>query len=384
MIGFIVSCKSDEPGPLGSDLIPGEDEIIITEISSLDDSLSQKSSDYHYDIDLGDAGTIFLGRESSGYEASLLLRFFIVMSDSIREAVDSDEITVLNSWIELHPTYTLGDKSSTFNFSVHNINGSWSSRNFNSDSLSVLDYDSENILGSLKENTDTLVSFYFSNDRALLWLQKVYNDDLPDNNGLLLLPDAATNKIMGFGALSSLRLLNEPQLFIEVEKAGSFVDTVVAAISGDVSVVGSEYPVSSGNIYVEGGTSVRSKVWFDLSAIEKNTVINKAELSLFIDSTNSFIGSRSSDSLDISFSEDSVENVISESYLSKLFIREGNKYKADITNYVQHWINGVDNDGIIINVNSEKNTLNKIAFHSSSAGNGALRPRLDIVLTRKR
>lgn len=366
----VLSC-SEDPASIGSAQIPKD--IIISEINSIDDSIAQTSSFFQEEIERGISSRIFLGRFND-LESHALYRFIFSLPDSITSALESDSLNILEAKIKMHPVYELGE--GTFDFSVHKINSSWTETAFDSDSLNNLQYDAAD-LSTEKTFTDSLITFSLPLDLASDWLYKKVDDSIEDNNGLYLQPSSGSQKIIGFRGFSGDPAdLSLTSIEIIVEKPGEFTDTVYAFGFPDVYIPKAEVPVADGNIFIQGGIALQSKINFDISGIPKSAIINNAELKLFIDEEKSYLGDPTRDSLFVRFNlQDSVEQ-------SGIYFRRVDDYfTGPVTGFVQDWVSGTENNGLNISIYNETNTLSRYALYGSGINDPLLKPVLTIYYT---
>ena len=153
---FFISCQ-DDPSPVGADQLPKEDKFRFDTLNTQVTPIPQTSSFFTDSIDLGASERVFLGK-TNDITSSLLLRFLMLIPDSVAVEVDSGNIHLLESWIELTPISTLGDNSSNFDFTVHEIKEEWLPADFGVDELNALAVGMEDISGS-NTISDTLISF---------------------------------------------------------------------------------------------------------------------------------------------------------------------------------------------------------------------------------
>lgn len=373
---FLFSSCQDDPTSLGKNFIGDEIEIII--LNSTEDSLVQHSSSYLVDsLSLGASSRILLGNLDY-VKSSMLLRFGITLPDSIRTSLLNKSLTVLNSEVELRPNYRIGDLTQQFNFSVHKITSKWGSAKFNADSLALLSYEPNEITDQ-KEISDTLIKFNVHSEIALEWMNALAGDSLAENYGMVFFPTSGTNLIYGFRAFPFIQFENSPLIRFIVENENSKIDTVVATLVFDVHVPEGTPPVvSDDRIQLISGLGQRGKLFFDLSKLPQNVNINRAELTLQLDSLNSVVGSPAADSLRIQLFADSSDlSVISNLRSSRLRF-DGKQFKGDITQPIQLISNGTDNQGMRLILSNEVEALDKYVVYGGRFSDPSLRPKLVI------
>jgi hypothetical protein len=380
VIGFIIvtlSACSDDPSSIGIDLLQ-RDFIFVSEFDSQIDSLSQSSSFFKKVIPLGFSSKILLGKRDDT-EASVLMRFAFAINDSMKDDFLEDRININNAYIELTPTYTFTDTLAPFDFSVHKINNNWSLTEFTGDSLDNLSYENED-LSSNKNFTDSLYTFNLDNDLIISWIKFSIDTSLGKNFGIYYKPDLSAGKIIGFEAFT-FTSTDAAKLKVIVEKPGSYIDTISGFIFGDVSAVKTEDPMNTaGKIVVQASTTLQSKLFFDLSTIPENIIINRADLIIQEDTLNSIIGSGFGTNLAVYMITEADSNIVDES--SGVTLAESdNVFTANITDIINFWYSGGDNSGMIIRSASIIDGLNLIALRGSGYQVESERPRLKIVYT---
>jgi len=378
IINFI-SCSDDPPTSIGIDLLDG-DYLIVNTFDTQDDSVTQFSSFFKEVIPLGLSSKVLIGKKDE-LEASTLMDFAFFIEDSLRQDFLDGNITVNQAFIELTPQYTYTDTTAAYDFSVHKINSDWSILGFTSDSLANLSFDAED-LSSNKNFTDSIYTFDLNNDFVLQWIKISIDSSLGENNGIYYKPTVNTGKVVGFQALTTTSS-DAAKLKVVIEKQGSFVDTIRAFIFGDVSAVAADLPVlPAEDIGVQASTTIQSKLFFDLSEVPPDIIINKAELILTEDTLSSITGSSFNSNLAVFKITDSSDVTVDEGN-GILLIKNENTYTANITTFITSWITNEDNQGMVIRSASLVEGLELFAIRGSEHPELSERPRLRIVFTSK-
>ena len=379
---FFLSCN-DEPSSLGIEIIES-DFVIVKTFDSQVDTIQQNSSFFKRVVPLGSSAWVLIGKYQTASQtlaASTLLKFIFTLPDSIENDIDVDSINVLDSWIILTNKYVYGDTLSTMNFTTHQINSNWSANSFTIDELPSLQYDPENVSSEFSAS-DTLYSFHLDENLVYSWMQNSVDTSLAKNYGIYLEPTSESNKIIGFQALTTTSS-EAAKLFVVIEKPGAYVDTINGFISGDISAVaGSEPSLPSGLIAAQSSVTINSKLNFDVGVLPVGLVINKAELILTSDSTNSFYGSNYNNTLRVYFlnSNDSIKtegNPITFTY-------SDNQFKGDITAFVRSWVSRGENFGMLIETGNQTLGTDLFAIKGSDYSEITDRPRLLITFTVKK
>jgi len=377
IINFI-SCSDDPPTSIGIDLLDG-DFLIVSTFDTQDDSVTQFSSFFKEVVPLGLSSKVLIGKRDE-LEATALMDFAFFIVDSLQQDFLDGNITVNQAFIELTPQYTYTDTNAAYDFTVHQITSNWS-LGFTSDSLANLTYDQAD-LSSNKNFTDSIYTFDLDNDFVLQWIKNSIDSSLGENNGIYYKPTMSTGKVVGFQALTTTST-DAAKLKVVIEKQGSFVDTIRAFIFADVSAVEADLPVLPVvDIGVQASVTIQSKLFFDLSEVPPDIVINKAELILTEDTLSSITGSSFDSNLLVFKITDSSDVTIDEG-IAILLSKKNNIYTGDITSFVTSWINNEDNQGIVVQPASLIEGLELFAIRGSEYPELSERPRLRIVFTSK-
>lgn len=372
------SC-SDSPSSLGSDLL-SQDLINILELDSAKDSLFQSSSIYKKVIELSSASRLLLGKKDN-VDAGILIKFLIGFADSIKEQLINNELSILSARIEFTKNYTYGNSAASIDFSVHKINSNWST-GFTSDSLALLTYDANDISFS-KTFSDSINGFNFDTQTALNWLKARADSSTPIDNGLYIKPSVGSEKIIGFQALT-IEDLPIPSLQIIVQKAGVYSDTLSYFPSVDLSVVSGSLPdVGTENIGIQAGLNSEVRLFFNLSSLPKDVVVNYAQLTLTVDTIKTLTGSSFTNSIRVNYITDSSSLTI-DSTFSLFLNRDGNTFKGSVTSFIQRSLAEQNNQGLILSAGDKLNGVELFAIKGSNAAVFAEQPNLQIIYTSKK
>ncbi|MCX8011471.1 MAG: DNRLRE domain-containing protein [Ignavibacteria bacterium] len=383
---LFTSC-SDEPNSTGFNLLNPNDLIELNKLDSQTDSLFQISSLQKRIVNLG-GGTRLLVGHYKNLEASTLIRFNFGLSDSIKNALLKDSLSIISAKLLLYPTYKFDTLGNSFQLNVYEIQTWWGSDSFTSDSLnsSHFRYSVENIESNFNDS-DTLVTCNLNANKVLSWLKAAADTSLADHPGIYLKSDVSkTNFIRGFRALVQDLNLNVTTLQVIYSK-GTTTDTLKFIPSADVYVVKEKYQnnFDSKFIYLQSSLNYVSKLYFDISKLPKNAIINSASLELNLSKDKSILGSPATyDSIFVlklidssKPSYDSLNNFVVTHVSTGL-------YKTDITRYVQGWVNGESNQGMLLNIYDPNGGLELLAFDGSTSDNFVKRPKLKIYYSIKR
>ncbi len=376
---FILYSCNDNPTSVGLGLLRN-DYINVKQLDSYTDSLKQTSTYYKKSVPLGISNTLLIGN-AANVQSSSLIKFSIVLDDSVKQDLLSNKINVVSSNVLLYPIYTFGDTNASLDFTVHKVLNTWDPNVIDGDNASSISYDQTD-LSTSRNYSDSLVTFKLDNSLVTGWLNYVADTSQPAAYGIYLIPNSSSKKVVGFQALS-VGSSNVSTLQIILQKPGVYQDTLSFYPNQDASVVTGNLPnLSADEFAVQGGLTVNSKLWFDVSAIPKNTVINHALLTLNIDTLASITGTIFVNSLEARLFWDTTQGTYDTNQVFTLS-RSGNTFQGDITHYVQSWIDSGNNLGILLRVSSQTSGLELFALKGSNAADRALRPRLQLTYTSK-
>lgn len=377
IFGFVLYSCSDEPSSVGIDLLD-QDLPKLDTINSVDGSFNQTSSYFKKVIPLGSSSRLLVGKKSNLTAHTLLIQLFI-LPDSIKNDYKDGNLVIEKAYIELYPNYVYpaSDSLAAFDFTVNKILSKWSSSTFSADSFSTLQFEATD-LSSNKVFGDSVYSFNVPPDFAKGIIDFSINPDSLSNNGILISPTASSQKIMGFGAFTNF-LDVDPKLKVIVTKAGAYTDTLTAFTTSDISVVLGDAPQPEpGFILIQSSLILNSKLYFDLSAIPENVVINRASLKVYTDSTRNILGSQFDNSV-IAYT---IVNSETDSVSTSLFSRldgTANSFTGNITTILKYWLVENKNYGLIIRPETEQNGLELFYLYGSEAADIAKRPYLEII-----
>jgi hypothetical protein len=376
---LIVGCN-DSPTDLGTGFLI-QDGVEVLKLDSSIDSILQSSNSFKNVFTLGGSSHLLLGK-AENITSHVMLKFVFAIPDSIKEQLILRNLTVIDSYVEMFKNYSFGDSNATLDYKVFKVNEYWSSSTFTADSFAFLDFDNTSDLSFNRTNVnDSLYSFHLDTTLTSAWLQNFADTNVASNYGIVLSPTDNSQKVLGFTAFNTSGE-NDPRLRIIVEKPGAYVDTLIGYISTDLSVVLGDIPnVGTENLAIQSSLTSEAKLFFDLSSIPENVVINSASLTLTIDTIASKVGSSYTDKLAVYLLADSAENELNDDYVYSLS-RSGSTYTGEITNIVRAWNNNVENQGMLIKSSLEFWGLEIFAIKGSNAALIEQRPKLEIVYSR--
>jgi hypothetical protein len=385
---IFLSC-SDDPSSVGIDLIPDEDKIDFKQFDTHLTPLSQESSFHEAKLKLGISSKLLLGKTSFA-ESQMMLRYNVSLVDSLMNYLKNGQLVIRKVWIDLYPTYLLGDKSQNFNFTVHQIRNDWSPGGFDKDSLKFLQFDQSNVsIPSSFNFTDSLITVDIQPSVMQQWYKHKYDSlNTPKNFGLLFKPTSNTQKILGFNAIQIDVVSKLPVLSAVIERGSVFKDTITFTPFTDVHVVTGSLPIVTDKMYIQGGTSLRSTLFFNLSSLPKDIILSKANLELSIDTLNTFESTPKSDTLIVQvLASRTTKALNADSTLYVFLTRSGSKFTGEISWIVQKWLSLGDNyknEGLLVSLFDELSTAARYTLFGSSYHDVNLRPRLKLIYIQKK
>ncbi len=377
---ILISC-SDEPSSVGIDLI-GSDYIVVKTFDSAVDTINQSSSFFKQVVPLGTSDWILVGKKQNT-TASTLMKFIFSLPDSLKTDVLADNLNITNAWIQLRNkySYTSADTLGTMNFTVHKVNSYWTYTSFTIDSLSKLQYETSDVSSNFIIN-DTSYTFNINNSLPLAWMKNSADNTVESNFGIYLEPTPSSDKIVGFQALTAFSS-QAAKLYVVIEKAGAYVDTIGGIIAADVSLVDSPLPtLPEGLMCVQSSVSVNSKLTFDIGVLPPGLVINKAEIIISADTINGIKGSSYNNSLKLYYLTYADSLNTQGSPVTLLY--SGGNYTGEITGFVRSWVSSKQNFGMLLQSGNQILGLDLFALKGSDYQEISERPRLRITYTQQR
>lgn len=372
---FLSSC-SDDPSSVGLGILDNSDYIALNADSSIQ---TQSASYFQTHPKLSASDRILLGK-SGNLQASMLVQFALAsLPDTTRTGLVDGSVTIKSATVQMSPVYTLGSSTANFDFSVHQINNTWT-QNFTADSLAKLNYDASNLKSSQLTTTDTLYTFNLDNNAVSGWLKDTSYINRR-NFGLYFAPSASSAKIVGFQAIALSLVKPIMKMAVVFTKQGGGDYTVTFNANNDLHTVSGTLPqITSSDLAVQGGLAVSSRFHINTSNIPADAIINSAVLELTIDTLQSAAGSPASSYLVVQFATDNSTNAY-DSTKTTVLNRSGNVFSGNIAPHLQRWLNKEANNGLMISLGNEAASADLFTFKS---GSSADRPRLKILYTARK
>ncbi|MHB8578816.1 MAG: hypothetical protein ACYDA4_03020 [Ignavibacteriaceae bacterium] len=379
----LYSC-SNNITPIGAQLV-GSDLVNLQTLDSYTDSLRQTSTYFKSSVNLSSSSYIFLGKKNNA-QASSLIKFSVSLPDSINQDLAANNAHVISSKITLPTGYTYVDSNASLDFNVYKITNVWTSTTYTANNISSLAFDPVDV-SSNRVVTDSLTTFNISNSLSTSWLIAAADSVDSTIYGIYLVPTSGSQKILGYTTSTSTTTSNI-SLQLVIQKPGDYTDTTTFYPLQDASVITGILPsVSHEDIVVQAGVEINSKLWFDVSKIPANAVVNYADLTLTADSSAQLFGSTFYNALlasNLADSASALPDSSSASLYNIMLSLTGNQYVGNVTPIVQKWISSKNNQGLLLEADGNLLGLELFALKGSSASNLQLRPRLRITYTTRK
>ncbi|GMU85416.1 MAG: hypothetical protein AMXMBFR48_06580 [Ignavibacteriales bacterium] len=371
---LIITGCGDDPSSVGSGLIP--DKITIKDFDSELDSVNKSSGSFRKVVSLNGA-SFFLAGRADGITASSLIRFDFSIFP-YKTDLKNDSLIIRSAKVRLTPFYFYGDTSSHVPLEAYKVYNNWSSGSLNNDSIPDLIVPRENLIvpGS-QTSSDSAYTFNLQNSIVKEWLYSVSDTTGFVNNGLMITGAAGGTRIAGFRSFSTDEYII-PSIELVLEKTGSYVDTVIYFLLEDIHVVeGGALTLPADRLLVRSGFVDFSKLYFDLSKLPAGAIINKAVLTLHVDTVNTKTGDNIENLLYAYFMSDSLANKY-ETITASQLSRAGATYTGEVTSIITRMLFQNNNQGIALTPGSLSDGVERFVLYSTTHPDPLLRPRLQI------
>lgn len=364
----------DDPASVGSGLIP--DKVSIKEYDSETDSVVKSSENFRRVVSLNSASYFLAGR-ADGITASSLIRFDFSIFP-YKTDLKNDSLIIRSAKVRLSPFYYYGDTSSQLPLEVYKVYNNWSSGTLTNDSIPDLIVPRENLIVPGSQFTsDSVYTFNLQNSIVKEWLYSASDTTGFVNNGILITGAANATKIAGFRSFSTDENII-PSIELVLEKSGTYVDTVIYFLLEDIHVLeGGALSLPADRMLVRSGFVDLSKLYFDISKLPAGAIINKAVLTLHVDTLNTKTGDNFENILYAYFMSDSVTNQYENATSSQLN-RVGATYTGEVTSIITRMRFQNNNQGIAITPGSFTDGVERFVLYSTTHPDVNLRPRLKI------
>ncbi len=302
-----------------------------------------------------------------------------------------DTILVLSATLRLRAATWYGSANAPFAFTVHRIIHSWTSYTLTWDSVQTGFYEplprGQFSVTSAPDSFDIVVDLDTSMVRE--WFA-TSSSTTNTKYGIVLVPDPSTTNcvrgVYGFGTGDTVD--RSPLLtVIAGNTAGVPLDTTTYASGQDTFVGTDDHPgLDPSVLTIQAGVNFRSAISFDLSAIPRGSIVNRAEMILTKDDAGTRLSRFLPDtaiSAHILYTDSSLTSAFSAEDAST-FGRPSpgvpSTFTFDIRTAAQSWLRG-PNYGVLLRFPTEQeySTPELISFYGATTTDPARRPRLKIL-----
>ncbi len=380
---LITGC-AEKPKSIGGSLINPNDIFTIAETTFT----AISDTTFKITVANGFGTSNLVGRLSANEELTALFDFIptSVVDSLVGAQIDTAEL-------RLTVNYRLNPSASPIEFEVREIKQSWSQSTFTADSLTASTVGSA-VLGTFSDsmNFGQEVVARLNSNAVRRWIDayKTSTDTTLKEKfyGFAVKPkNTIVTGVIGFTTFNTFASIL-PRLVIKYTKYGK-LDSLVFTSGQDTYAATFVGPPVLSKFEVRGAFGVRSKVRFDVSALANKPIVNRAIVTVKMDTTAS---------LRSGFSPDSVvallglSNSLLDSSSSSIYTYGVKKtgsasqpvYEFAVTNIAQRWINNINpNEGLVLRWAAEISTSDKIVFLPSSDPDPSKRPTLTITYSKK-
>jgi hypothetical protein len=367
LLAAFLACGSDTPIQ-GFDLSNPDSRGLVdsTAIKEIDFELTYTDSI----VPTGAVSSSLLLGSFNNVESRVLLRFNAIP--------DTAEIT--KATLILRTNAIIGDEIKTaFSATVHNVLEDWNEltvtdENFhhNYDRSPIAAAEILSVTQVFDENDSLIIEpvrFQFNEAGVALVNGWADTTDATPNYGMLI-DFSNSTFIKSFFTVSNAA--NRPLLELEV-MSGSVLDTVSVPVTQDAFIARELVSLPSGPLYVDNIFGKHAIVKFDLSAIRRESTVNRAQLELTVDQAHTFISESQfsfqvmrllkpftePDSIAFDFGFAALATVSSTG--SKITVSESSL--PVFRRIVQDWVTGqVENHGLLIRTNTPGQSISRVAI----------------------
>ncbi|MHC1739385.1 MAG: hypothetical protein AB9882_15365 [Ignavibacteriaceae bacterium] len=375
---FIYTACSDDPSSLGSDLNQNN-SVAVSSLDTSKDTVFQTAGSFKKVLPLGSSDKLLLGK-TSNVESSVLIKFALSLSDTYKN--DLDSIQIVEAKVYFTNSYSYGDSNGVFDFTTHKVTYEWGYSTFSYDSIGKLTYDGVDVSRE-KSITDTLMSFKLDESLVKSWLKDEKDNASANTFGIYLKPTVNTSRVYGFwGYSGSLSQSIQPYVTLVLKKGSEYTDTVtyytlqdIHLVSGDINAVPKKF------LQVQSGVTTNAKLFFDLSKLPADAIINYALLTVTMDRDVSKLGSGYSEGLYAYFASDTVTMEYDTPILLE---RTDNKFSGNIATLLNKMQNLKTNKGLVLTARRPLEGLEMYAIYGVSAVDDSLRPKLNLIYSHRK
>jgi len=393
----LFSCN-EQPTFVGETLL--QDTVTLYALSTSTNDLISGDSTFIFNINTVNKGTFHIGK-ANGITALTLVRFNEPLKQNTNDYdffASYDESKIVSCKIKLYPLrYTFGDSTNpnSLSFRVYRVNNWWSNlTTYDSlESGNIIDKSQEvgRFNGSISQkDTMDAIDFDLSKKVFLDWCKQWYNTKKGDTSivwGLAFVADEGSSVIRQFAGTSQ-NSTNVIEMIVTYLDSTNTLDTLVVKEAMDKPF----YKIDnfdSKSITVQGGTTLRSRLYFDVSQIPVLSAIHSAQFEMTVKTDGCVYGNFGMDStlyvelypnghtLD---KDTSLKTYMAEKKENKFFI-------GSITSSVEYW-NRNGGKGFLVfhpeGARNERWELDRLQFYGTNEPDSSKRPSLKIIYSRIR
>lgn len=384
-INILNSCN-DQPTDIAYTLL--YDTISIYPISSFDAPLISEVKSYQKNLSLVNVGYMLLGKTDE-MKAISLVRFQDV-PDTLSHLTTADIDSV---FIHIYPfRYIIGDSlNQRMPFTIHKVTKLWTTQT-TWDTLysngDVSDYFDTKVLGTYNAKIpllDTSEAIRIPLDKELIveWLQLRPDTNAPViNYGIALLPDDNSNVIRQFSSQAIGKTHKQPVIYVyyrNKDNEGRLLYLRSAMDASFVKAPKEEEPV----ITVQGASSYRGQMTFDLSNIPDIASIHTAKLYMKLNRDKTKVGNYGIDSYILAEINDTTISATEKPQYVALrdstdYIYKFNQINSSVEWWLKHGKKG-SMTFFVYGYENEVGRLDRLSFYGLDEKDSANKPVIKII-----
>ncbi len=366
----LVGC-TNKISQTGSWLVTYDSTLVPRYFNSIKDPVKITSSQINFGLANGSGPVLPFGN-APWTEADLLLEFYGI-PDTVYQ--DTNYIQSATIFLERAPFVVQpnGHNVENLQFAGYAMDTSWDYSTATWDSIALRGHETENVILS-QAIQDTFITIGISTNLVQQWADAVV-DTNKRNYGLILKAQNVSGVLSVYSSLAGTGY--EPVLQI-VYNINGVQDTVITSSSYSTSVAHTTVTTVAPQgkyRFVQSGTGLRESLLFDLTGIPNYSVVNFAQLRLFVDTSNAqYLGNTPDSLLAYYMSDPSTHGVYTGNPMTS--VQVGNAYTFNVTIAIQQMLNR-GNYGFLITRYDESSNVGTSFIYNESAAD-SLRPRLTI------
>ncbi len=391
LLGFQINGCNDKPTDIGMPLL--FDTITVLPYGPKDSSIFTGQRSFFKNMSIFNVGVIFVGKTEDTKAATILRFAESTMPDSLNYL---DASQIISATLTLNPyKYTFGNtKSNNLSFKLYKVrSGNYWSNQATWDSVYNQDgspkiFESSSIgqwsgqipmIDTIPAINVQITDFSFIQE----WIKNA-KDSVPIW-GLGILPDDNSDVIHQFvGSVKDNINISPSIKIIYKNKNKNALDSLIMRSAINASFTKAPQ-IDTTTLAIQGASSWRSQLFFDMSKLPKNASIYKAQLELTYNPDKTVLGNLPVDSvLDAGlFLSDSIWKTPDVPYYASL---QGNKYIfPKINSSIEFWLRH-SGKGSLVLVSpgwSEYFKLDRVSFYGINETDITKRPKLIVIYSKR-